>query len=287
METRADSAESALDTVDTRIETAKSDAISQAKTLASSAKNDAISEATTITQSTVNAHAGVVATADTLGRVLINDDYKVDAKDGQAIAASTKAVQPAVDAAKAYADGEINSKIAAADAMRFKGVLNSASDLPTEGMQNGDTYKINFTGLIINEIKVEVGDMIIWNSEANKWFAVQANIDGAVTASSDLTENGIVIGGGNKTVSTVSVGTGLELGANGLGVKLGATNNVTTAQLAVTTGSAGNLIVDASKVNTWRKITIDGQNSELDPLIFGGNFTITEGKVDLAWYTLD
>lgn len=82
--------------------------------------------------------------------------------------ANKKYVDDGVAAAKAYAD----SQIAANDAMTFKGVITSSTDLPTvAGSANvGDTYKVGAEGnYVINssgsKTSAKVGDLFINNAE--------------------------------------------------------------------------------------------------------------------------
>ena len=61
---------------------------------------------------------------------------------------------------EAYVDG----KLQAADAMKFKGVVNAAADLPTTGVEAGWTYKVG-TNFTLNGVNVYVGDLLIAESD--------------------------------------------------------------------------------------------------------------------------
>ncbi len=87
-------------------------------------------------------------------------------------------------AVKTYVD----SKIQAADAMRYKGTVANESSLPTDAV-NGDTYKASTAFTLANGTKVEAGDMLIYNGTS--WDVVQGNIDlasltGATSAGRDF-----------------------------------------------------------------------------------------------------
>lgn len=85
-----------------------------------------------------------------------------------------------------YVKNAIDDSMVAAQAMEFKGVANSASDLSADALP-GWTYRAG-TEFTLNGEVVEVGDMIICTAKATtspdapaQWAVIQANIDGAVT----------------------------------------------------------------------------------------------------------
>ncbi len=136
-------------------------------------------------------------------------------------AATPKAVADALAAAKSYADG----RLAANDAMLFKGTLGaggSVTELPKTGYQAGWTYKVITAGTYAGA-KCEVGDLIIAvkdfaTTAANAdWTVVQTNIDGAVTgpASSTAAHVAVFSGAGGKTIkdSGFTIGTSVPAGA--------------------------------------------------------------------------
>lgn len=90
----------------------------------------------------------------------------------------------------------ISSSISAAEAMRFKGTVNTTSGLPTTNVSVGDTYVVAAAGTYAGET-CEQGDMIIAvvgtkDGEA-QWTVVQANINGAVTGPTSSTANHIAV----------------------------------------------------------------------------------------------
>ena len=106
-------------------------------------------------------------------------------------------------ATTAFVNAEIESKMAAADAMRYMGTVAGGSTgaygALTPAASKGDTYKVSTAGKI-DGIVVEVGDMLICNTDnttaatesdyasiAGKWDFIQTNIDGAVTGPASST----------------------------------------------------------------------------------------------------
>lgn len=98
----------------------------------------------------------------------------------------------------------IDSKIAAADAMIYKGTLGTdgtITTVPVKGYKIGWTYKVITAGTYAG-IKCEVGDMLIAinNGPASgtavvnaDWTVVQANIDGAVTGPASATASHVAV----------------------------------------------------------------------------------------------
>lgn len=87
-------------------------------------------------------------------------------------------------ATTAFVKSAINKQIAGNDAMIFKGVINSNSDLPATH-EVGWTYKVGTAGTYAGE-SCEVGDMIMCITDGTvadntHWSVIQTNIDGAVT----------------------------------------------------------------------------------------------------------
>lgn len=95
---------------------------------------------------------------------------------------------------KSYAD----SLIEANNAMVFKGVVSSTNPLPSTGYKIGWTYKVGETGTYAGN-NCEVNDTIICiksyvSPGANSdWYAIQANIDGAVTSSVTTSVDGDIV----------------------------------------------------------------------------------------------
>lgn len=98
----------------------------------------------------------------------------------------------------------IDNKIAAADAMIYKGTLGTdgtITKVPANGYKVGWTYKVITAGTYAG-IKCEVGDMLIAINNGPvsgttvvnaDWTVVQANIDGAVTGPASATAGHIAV----------------------------------------------------------------------------------------------
>lgn len=102
-------------------------------------------------------------------------------------------------ATTAFVIGEINSKLAASDAMQFKGTLGTGGTITAlpASHSKGDTYKVITAGTYAG-IACEVGDMIICitdGTSANNahWTVVQSNIDGAVTGPTSAVSGNVAI----------------------------------------------------------------------------------------------
>jgi hypothetical protein len=111
------------------------------------------------------------------------------------------AQSPSVDddstkiATTAFVKNKIDSVLDVADAMQFKGIVNSNSDLPTEDYKAGWTYKVNTAGTYVGN-KCEAGDLIICLTDFDTtphdtdWGVVQGNIDGAVVGPNSVGADG-------------------------------------------------------------------------------------------------
>lgn len=117
-------------------------------------------------------------------------------------------------ATTAFVIKEVNDKISAANAMKFKGTIGSGGtieSLPTSYKQ-GDTY-IAIEGCPnINGKAVEPGDMIVCNKTSTSasdenWTVIQANIDGAVTGPSSSIDGNLAIysGASGKIIKDSSI----------------------------------------------------------------------------------
>lgn len=150
-------------------------------------------------------------------------------------------------ATTAFVQAAVESKIAAADAMRFKGTLGTGGTITALPASHkvGDSYKVITAGTYAGQ-KCEVGDMVICvtaGSTANDahWTVVQANVDGAVTGPSSAVSDrvavfdgttGKVIKDGGKALSDIALVSELndclydvtiqELGTGSYGVENGA-----------------------------------------------------------------
>lgn len=118
---------------------------------------------------------------------------------------------------KRFAPISLNDKVdALTQALVFKGVATSADDLNTATAKVGDVYIASPKSgtFSVGGQYVESGDMIIAQAVTSTspvsvtWAVVQANINGAVTATSDLTAEHVIVGSGRKTVKGLTPSTG-------------------------------------------------------------------------------
>lgn len=98
-------------------------------------------------------------------------------------------------ATTAFTIAEIAARIAAADAMIYKGAIDASTNPNYPAASAGDTYRISVAGKIGGPSgpSVEVGDMVICHTDGtaagnhatvgSKWDIIQSNIDGALTTS--------------------------------------------------------------------------------------------------------
>lgn len=121
-------------------------------------------------------------------------------------------------ATTAFVQALINSKIAAADAMIFKGTIGkdgTVTALPATHSV-GWTYKVIVAGTYAGAA-CEVGDMIVClkngtTDNNDDWTVIQANIDGAVTGPAAAVANHVVVFDG--TTGKVIKDSGYTIGAS-------------------------------------------------------------------------
>lgn len=138
-------------------------------------------------------------------------------------------------ASTAFVIKEINDKIAAANALQFKGTIGSGGTVTTLPASHklGDTYVATTGCPNVNGQAVESGDMIICttagtSAKDSDWTVIQKNIDGAVTGPASsvdgrlavfsgatgkvIKDGGVAVSNLVQTTRTVSAGTGLTGG---------------------------------------------------------------------------
>ncbi len=103
-------------------------------------------------------------------------------------------------ATTAFVAAAINSKLAANDAMQFKGTISDPATIPSTH-QAGDTYRITAAGNYAG-YKCEVGDLLICTTDGTSandshWTVAQTNIDGSLfMGSNSLTSGELLIADG-------------------------------------------------------------------------------------------
>lgn len=209
---------------------------------------------------------------------------------------------------------QINGKYATKDtvsalsqALVFRGVATSADSLNTATAKVGDVYIADTSkgAFSVGGQTVESGDMIIAQTVTStptpsvRWAVVQANINGAVTATADITAEHVVVGSGRKTVKDLTPSTGylywngtkhvyqtpsaysLPLAASGVrgGIQIGYTDSVNNRKYGVKLENEKAYVT----VN-WKDVTITSNNIEITPTDSGNTKTFTLGRVLDAEY---
>lgn len=172
----------------------------------------------------------------------------------------------------------IDNKIAAADAMIYKGTLGTdgtVTKVPANGYKVGWTYKVITAGTYA-EIKCEVGDMLIAINNGPvsgtivvnaDWTVVQANIDGAVTGPASATAGHIAVfdGATGKVIKdgTYTIATSVPSNAVFTDTKVTSVDNhYKPANGTTLIGTAGSPVTAGGKVITG--ITADSSGHITD-----------------------
>lgn len=160
----------------------------------------------------------------------------------------------------------IDNKIAAADAMIYKGTLGTdgtVTKVPANGYKVGWTYKVITAGTYAG-IKCEVGDMLIAINNGPvsgtivvnaDWTVVQANIDGAVTGPASATAGHIAVfdGATGKVIKdgTYTIATSVPSNAVFTDTKVTSVDNhYKPANGTTLIGTAGSPVTAGGKVIT-------------------------------------
>lgn len=172
----------------------------------------------------------------------------------------------------------IDNKIAAADAMIYKGTLGTdgtVTKVPVNGYKVGWTYKVITAGTYAG-IKCEVGDMLIAINNGPvsgttvvnaDWTVVQANIDGAVTGPASATAGHIAVfdGATGKVIKdgTYTIATSVPSNAVFTDTKVTSVDNhYKPANGTTLIGTAGSPVTAGGKVVTG--ITADSSGHITD-----------------------
>ena len=174
-------------------------------------------------------------------------------------------------ATTAFVQSLVNSKIAASDAMIYKGTIGSSgatiTSLPDTTAKTGWTYKVLTAGTYAGQ-KCEVGDMIICltdgsTSTAATWTVIQTNIDGAVTGPSSSVDSHVVTFNGStgKIVKDSGFTIGKSVPSNAVFTDTHYTTNIyagsgTAANASTTNGNTKVTIADNTTVRG--SVTIKG-----------------------------
>lgn len=175
-------------------------------------------------------------------------------------------------ATTAFVASAIASKLAANNAMLFKGTIgtatsNTITSLPTNNYQIGNTYRVvgNYTfGTGNNAVNCEDGDLIIAikngpatgsNIIPGDWTVAQANIDGGLFQGSTYTAGQLLVAGNSGAVST----SGYTIAAPTVGSILYGSATNAYSSLATTGASAGYVLTltnsGGSLIPSWTRNT--------------------------------
>lgn len=159
---------------------------------------------------------------------------------------TTATTQPASDNSNKVATTSfVKSAFAEVDAMTYEGVIAGTATSPgafTPASNKGNVYKVSASGYI-NGVKVEVGDMLICNTDgtvaanssnyttiAKNWDIIQTNIEGYVLEDRQIIAGAGLTGGGSlatdRTINVVSADDGIIVNADS--IKLNIVNDYTT-----------------------------------------------------------
>lgn len=192
-------------------------------------------------------------------------------------------------------------------ALVFKGVATSADDLNIPSAKVGDVYIASPKSgtFSVGGQYVESGDMIIAQTVTSTptasvtWAVVQANINGAVTATADITDGYIVVGSGRKTVKGLAPSEGylywngtrhvyqtpskysLPVATSSIrgGIQIGYTDSINNRKYGL------KLDNEKAYVNVpWKDVVISSQYMNITSADSGNTRTITMGKPTEAEY---
>lgn len=192
-------------------------------------------------------------------------------------------------------------------ALVFKGVATSADDLKVASAKVGDVYIASPKSgtFSVGGQYVESGDMIIAQTVTSTptpsvtWAVVQANINGAVTATADITAGYVVVGSDRKTVKGLTPSEGylywngtkhvyqtppaqpLPLAASGVrgGIQIGYADSINNRKYGL------KLENEKAYVNVpWKDVVISSKYMDATSADSGNTRTITIGKPTEAEY---
>lgn len=186
---------------------------------------------------------------------------------------------------KKYVDDALAKKLAAGDAMTFKGLLGTGgniTELPTSNVNNGDTYKVITAGKYAN-VNAKVGDMYIAvvsqgedSSVSIDWTYIPSGDDGNLYqgTSEKYKTNGLTIAKDNGVVETLEFGTaGQILKSDGDGKTPKWVNEKTYAVSSGTDGLSVESTTNNDEINY--KVTLSSVSTDI--LTQGTNTLILNG----------
>ena len=241
-----------------------------------------------------------IASSTELGGIKVGENLDIDTETGLLklknspdLKGNATAVTPDISettgtriATVAY----VKALISASDAMIFKGIVDSNSDLPAEH-EAGWTYKVRTAGTYAGVV-CEAGDMILCVADGESasnddWAVIQTNIDGAVTGPAsavdgqiavfDGTTGKVIIDSGLAVASASDLPASLEATANaGSSSKLARADHVHEKPRYGNISIDGSITTNAEIANGDRIVIVDSSdNSKLTgaSIIFDGSTT--------------
>lgn len=191
---------------------------------------------------------------------------------------------------KSETDSAIAEQLRTANAMTFKGVVNSTTALPTSNVALGDTYVVDAAGTYNGQANCKVGDMFIAGPGTENasgylttvtWTYVPAgNDDYAETSGTVDATNGAVI---KSSIAKVDTKVATIKASDGLTMAADSTNKVLTIKHATTTvgsDTAGAVTQTAGSGASYTAVTgITTDTYGHITKISTGKFTVTDTKV--------
>ena len=168
-----------------------------------------------------------------------------------------------------YTRAEIDQKIAELDGMTYKGVVPSAG-LPSTGVKNGDTYKVNREGLTIpgTSDEAKIGDLFIATGTEGTDGIIFGTVTWDYIPSGDETDTTYTFGANNNIISLSNVVDNTDVQnvtiAGGNKLSASTVNNTITIDHDTTTTTGA--LSDSATAPT-------GTNN----LDFGDTFTVVHG----------
>ena len=214
-----------------------------------------------------------IASSTELGGIKVGENLDINSetgllklKDSPDLKGNATAVTPDVSettgtriATVAY----VKALISASNAMIFKGVVDSNSDLPTEH-EAGWTYKVRTAGTYAGVV-CEAGDMILCVADGESasnddWAVIQTNIDGAVTGPTSAVNERIAVFDGTTGKVIADSGFSKEDFATSTHV-----HEYTTTDASVITNIES---VTSSFITSWTTGVLPAATVENETLIF-------------------
>lgn len=177
-------------------------------------------------------------------------------------------------ATTAFVNKAVSDGVAAVSgALIFRGTLGEGGTVETlpKEPKVGDVYIVSVAGTY-GEAVCEIGDMLVCSAAKvedtpAKWEAIQANINGAVTAASSLTADQLVLGGGNQAVKPLAAGTNGHV----LTMQNGKPAWVAPYKASVQKGTDGSLTIDGQKYSVGKPATAGTADKVANQLVISLN----------------